>query len=61
LTDYISIPDPVNYPESHQITARMAFSHATGLPNSKYLRESMSIRYTPGAQFSYSGIGYNLL
>ena len=61
LTDYVSVPDTVDTPVLHQITARMALSHTSGLPNGKHLRESMEMPYAPGERFSYSGIGYNLL
>ena len=46
-------------PRYRDITPRMALSHGSGLPN--WARKPMSLRFTPGQGFSYSGEGYYLL
>jgi D-alanyl-D-alanine-carboxypeptidase/D-alanyl-D-alanine-endopeptidase len=45
------------------ITARMALSHTTGLPNWRWLEpdEKLRIRFDPGTRYSYSGEGMVLL
>ncbi|MEM6719297.1 MAG: serine hydrolase [Bacteroidota bacterium] len=43
-----------------KITARMALSHTSGLPNWRFLNEDgkLDIKFTPGTKFHYSGEGY---
>ena len=43
-----------------QITARMALSHASGLPNGR-INGKIELLFDPGTDFEYSGIGYNYL
>lgn len=50
------------------ITARMCLSHTTGFPNWRFLTEKgfdedgkLFIQFTPGAKYSYSGEGLQLL
>ena len=46
-----------------RITPRMLLSHTSGLPNWRFLNASgkLDIKFEPGAQYSYSGEGINLL
>jgi CubicO group peptidase (beta-lactamase class C family) len=46
-----------------RITARMALSHSTGLPNSRFLEPDGRLRFlfSPGERHSYSGEGISLL
>ncbi|MBC6606720.1 beta-lactamase family protein [Hymenobacter sp. BT188] len=46
-----------------QITARMALTHTTGLPNWRWIEpdEKLRFRFAPGAQYWYSGEGLQLL
>lgn len=46
-----------------RITARMALTHTTGLPNWRWLEpdEKLRFKFAPGAQYWYSGEGLQLL
>ena len=63
LSEY---PDWKNLAEDDrykQITARLALSHTTGLPNSRAFMPDRKLRfvYDPAARFHYSGEGFNYL
>jgi len=48
-------------PRLDLITARHVLSHTTGFQNFRTLQESLSIHFTPGEKWSYSGEGYSYL
>lgn len=50
-------------PRYRRITARMALSHTTGLPNWRWFEpdQKLRLRFEPGTRFSYSGEGMTLL
>ncbi len=50
--------DPANDPRLHQITARIVLSHRTGFPNWRQDGKPLTIKFTPGSRFSYSGEGF---
>jgi CubicO group peptidase (beta-lactamase class C family) len=50
--------DPANDPRLQQITARIVLSHRTGFPNWRPDGKPLTIYFTPGSRFSYSGEGY---
>jgi CubicO group peptidase (beta-lactamase class C family) len=50
--------DPANDPRLSQITARIVLSHRTGFPNWRPDGKPLTIYFTPGSRFSYSGEGY---
>lgn len=64
LYQYLPFPD-IEYDERYKlITARMVLSHTTGLPNWRYLdndENRLTIKFTPGTDFNYSGEGYQYL
>ncbi len=63
LVEYPAYADLKGDDRYQQITARMALSHTTGFPNWRFLTEEgkLSILFTPGTQFNYSGEGIALL
>ncbi len=50
-----------NEPRLHQLTVRHILSHTPGFRNWTDTGEPLKFFFTPGARFSYSGDGYNLL
>jgi CubicO group peptidase (beta-lactamase class C family) len=48
-------------PKLELITARRVLSHTTGFPNWRAKEDPLSIKFTPGTQWSYSGEGYSYL
>ncbi|MCP4357171.1 MAG: beta-lactamase family protein [Chloroflexi bacterium] len=50
-----------NEPCLHQLTLRHILSHTPGFPNWTDSGEPLRFFFTPGARFSYSGDGYNML
>lgn len=60
LYEYLPYPDIAADERYQKITARMVLSHRTGFPNWRKNRQSgqLSILFTPGERFSYSGEGF---
>ena len=58
LTLYLPKPFVAGDERLAKITARIVLSHRTGFPNWPADDGSVSIYFTPGARFSYSGEGY---
>jgi CubicO group peptidase (beta-lactamase class C family) len=63
LSEYPQWMDLAEDDRYKQITARLALSHSTGLPNSRAFMQDGKLRfvYDPGARFHYSGEGINYL
>ncbi len=63
LPEYPDYADLADEPRYRQITARMALSHTTGLPNWRWQTKDgkLKILFDPGTRFSYSGEGYRYL
>jgi CubicO group peptidase (beta-lactamase class C family) len=63
LPDYPGYADLEGDDRYEQITTRMALSHGIGFPNYRWLTEDgrLSFLFEPGAKFSYSGEGIQLL
>lgn len=63
LACYPAYEDLAQDPRHQLITARMALSHTTGLPNWRFFRKDkrLVIEQEPGKAFRYSGEGYRLL
>jgi CubicO group peptidase (beta-lactamase class C family) len=60
LYQYYPYPD-IAYDERYKlITARMVLDHTTGFPNWKE-NNKLTINFTPGTKFDYSGQGYEYL
>ena len=57
LSDYLPKPYIEGDPQLNKITARFVLSHRTGFPNWRGSKP-LSIHFTPGARFSYSGEGF---
>lgn len=64
LYKYLPFPD-IEYDDRYKsITARMVLSHTTGLPNWRIddnPEGKLTIKFTPGTAFKYSGEGYQYL
>jgi hypothetical protein len=58
LTTYLPKPFIAGDERLAKITARIVMSHRTGFPNWPADDGSVSIYFTPGERFSYSGQGY---
>src|SRR5215471_14058922 len=58
LTTYLTKPFVAGDKRLAKITARIVLSHRTGFPNWPADDGSVSIYFTPGERFSYSGEGY---
>jgi len=58
LTTYLPKPFIAGDERLAKITARLVLSHRTGFPNWPGDDGSVSIYFTPGERFSYSGEGY---
>ncbi len=65
LVEYLGRDYLDNAPEHRTITARMAMTHTTGLPNWRAggwrANGPMQLRFKPGTQFGYSGEGFLML
>lgn len=63
LPEYDSYKDLAADPRYRQITARMLLSHTSGFPNWRRFTDDgkLSINFTPGSRFAYSGEGIDLL
>jgi CubicO group peptidase (beta-lactamase class C family) len=57
LSDYLPKPYIEDDPRLNQITARFELSHRTGFPNWRGSK-ALTIHFTPGERFSYSGEGF---
>lgn len=58
LTKYLPKPYIEGDPRLEKITARIVLSHRTGFPNWRGDGNPLTIRFTPGERFSYSGEGF---
>ena len=58
LTRYLSPPYIEGDDRLENITARYVLSHRTGFPNWRGDGNALTIRFTPGERFSYSGEGF---
>ena len=58
LTAYLSKPYIEGDDRLAKITARFVLSHRTGFPNWRGDGNPLTIRFTPGERFSYSGEGF---
>lgn len=60
LFNYLPYPDIASDERYKQITTRMVLSHQTGFPNWRKNRKSkvLSLVFTPGQRFGYSGEGF---
>lgn len=68
LSEYFEYPRIAADPAAHKITARMALTHTTGLPNwatgpssAEFETTPVSTTFEPGTQWSYSGEGFYYL
>ncbi len=61
LTKYTSRRYLEGDPRLDLITARHVLSHTSGFQNFRTLAEPLSIHFTPGEKWSYSGEGYSYL
>ena len=58
LTKYLPAPYIVGDDRLDKITARYVLSHRTGFPNWRGNGNALTIHFTPGERFSYSGEGF---
>ena len=58
LTKYLPKPYIEGDARLDRITARLVLSHRTGFPNWRGEGNPLTIRFTPGERFSYSGEGF---
>jgi CubicO group peptidase (beta-lactamase class C family) len=58
LSRYLSKAYIENDPRLEKITARYVLSHRTGFPNWRGDGNTLTIHFTPGERFSYSGEGF---
>lgn len=58
LTGYLPKPYIEGDERLKLITARIVLSHRTGFPNWRGGGQALTIRFTPGERFSYSGEGF---
>ena len=58
LTTYLTKPYIQGDERLKKITARIVLSHRTGFPNWRDKGAPLTIHFTPGERFSYSGEGY---
>lgn len=56
LQQYLA--EPVADERMKQITARMVLAHTTGFQNEVMPGQTLTVHFTPGSRFSYSGAGY---
>ncbi|TXK64527.1 serine hydrolase domain-containing protein [Alkalisalibacterium limincola] len=63
MHEYLPLPELEHDERYRSITARMALSHQTGLPNWRFLEEDgkLDIKFDPGTEFGYSGEAYEYL
>lgn len=63
LPEYDAYRDLAGDARWPRLTARMALTHTTGLPNWRWLEPDKKLRFTfePGARYGYSGEGLQLL
>ena len=63
LYEYLPYPDLAHDERYKKITARMALSHRTGLPNWRENEEGgqLRIKFEPGTSYEYSGEAYQYL
>jgi CubicO group peptidase (beta-lactamase class C family) len=61
LTEYLPDPYVPDEPRLKLLTMRHVLSHTTGFPNWRPEGESLTMYFSPGERFSYSGEGYMYL
>ena len=63
LPEYEDYADLAADPRWRRFTPRMLLSHASGMPNFRWLNpdEKLDIKFEPGSRYVYSGEGLNLM